>query len=659
MIGRVVRRLLRPWRRAAALRRAASEHHAFPPVTGALRRHLDTLPFSVFVPQAEALRALLPLYLEHRFDLLGSGWVHLAHGERYAGFGPHRYGPGAALAPDWRDGGHALPGHRARTRALLAMLSPGYIPIDWQVDFKSGWRWDIRALGTASPIGHKPGVDIKLPWELARLQHLPALAGGFALGGQPGFAAAHTYADEFRDLVLDFIAANPAGLGVNWACAMDVAIRGANLALGGDLMRAAGATFEPAFEAALVSSLLAHGRFVRAHLEWHGGKRANHYLADIAGLAFIAAYLPQNAETAGWLDFAARELEREILFQFLPDGAGFEGSTAYHGLSGELAVFAAALLAGEGKMLSAESQARLAGALRFSRAITKPDGDIVQIGDNDSGHFFKLTPLVNPLGLEEKHLDQQRFQNAAAALLGQGGVSLEAVVVTALARGTIFSAAAPVRAPLPRAVAPSSARRCVRVTLPAHLGALQTAAFPDFGVYIWRGGNSFIALRCGPAAHDAHGAHAHNDQLSLELFLEGMAWTSDPGSFVYTPDLKARDAYRKVSAHFAPRGDREPGDLSAGPFRLKDRANARMHVFTPGEFLGSHDGFGETVFRRVLLEGGRIVIEDLYGGSQPGPGTVLEEHAPQTPVELAALWELSLPFSPGYGVAERAAMRSR
>ncbi len=84
-----------------------------------------------------------------------------------------------------------LPGSsRPDVRALLAMLSPDYAPLDWQVDFKSGWRWDETALGVTSPIGHKPGVDIKVPWELARLQHLPALAGGFALGGQPGFMEA-------------------------------------------------------------------------------------------------------------------------------------------------------------------------------------------------------------------------------------------------------------------------------------------------------------------------------------------------------------------------------------------------------------------------------------------------------------------------------------
>lgn len=247
MIGRIARRLLRPLRHAAAGRRAATLSHAFPAIDGPLRRHLGTLSPAAFAPEAHALQKLLPLYLEHRFNLLGSGWVRVAHGETYAGFGPHHYGPSPTLPRDWRGAGHALPAHRNNTRALLAMLSPGYVPIDWQVDFKSGWRWDPTTLGVTSPIGHKPGVDIKVPWELARLQHLLTLAAGFALGGQLGFAAAQAYAREFRDQVLDFIAFNPAGLGVNWACAMDVAIRAANLALGWDLMRAAGMQFDLGF----------------------------------------------------------------------------------------------------------------------------------------------------------------------------------------------------------------------------------------------------------------------------------------------------------------------------------------------------------------------------------------------------------------------------
>ncbi len=354
-------------------------------------------------------------------------------------------------------------------------------------------------------------------------------------------------------------------------------------------------------------------------------------------------------------------MDNEIRFQFLPDGAGFEGATAYHGLSGELAVFAAALLAGEGKPISQEAQARLAGALAFSRAITKPDHTIVQVGDNDSGHFFKLTPLAEPMGLEECHLDQRRFQSAAAALLGEGGASLEAVVVTELVRGRVSF-------PLPR-----HRQRPAATPLHAVAGANAACASQSrrgraqwrrrpfrISVFIYgAGSDSLRRMRCGPAAYDAHGAHAHNDQLCIELFLGGIAWTRDPGSFVYTPDLKARDAYRSGSAHFAPRGPREPGDFSAGPFRLKDHAHARMHAFNAREFLGAHDGFGETVFRRLRLETDGVVIEDLYGGSETGPATRIEDLAPPSPAALGALWNLTLPFSPGYGVQERAAIRSR
>ena len=244
MIGRIARRLLRPLRHAAAARRAKTAEHAFPPAPGPLVRQLGTLERALWQDQSETLSKLLPLYLEHHFDLLGSGWVKVAHGARFAGFGSHRYGPGAALPPDWRRAlvEQAWPQHRQSVQRLLNQIQGDYTPLDWQVDFRSGWRWDATALGVTSPIGHKPGVDIKLPWELARLQHLPALAGGYALGGQRGFGAAESYAREFQNQILDFSAANPAGWGVNWACAMDVAIRAANMALAWDLFRAAGAS---------------------------------------------------------------------------------------------------------------------------------------------------------------------------------------------------------------------------------------------------------------------------------------------------------------------------------------------------------------------------------------------------------------------------------
>ena len=51
-----------------------------------------------------------------------------------------------------------------------------YEPIDWQVDFKSGYRWSEKTYYKFIKYGHKLGVDIKVPWELSRMQYLIQLA---------------------------------------------------------------------------------------------------------------------------------------------------------------------------------------------------------------------------------------------------------------------------------------------------------------------------------------------------------------------------------------------------------------------------------------------------------------------------------------------------
>jgi hypothetical protein len=181
------------------------------------------------------------------------------------------------------------------------------------------------------------------------------------------------------------------------------------------------------------------------------------------------------------------------------------------------------------------------------------------------------------------------------------------------------------------------------------LTEMQPLAYGDFGLFIWRNGRAFVSVRCGPIGQNGNGGHAHNDQLAVEIEIDGVAWARDPGTFVYTPDLAARNAYRSALAHFVPRhGDAEPARMLA-PFKLEDRARAHAVRFDNGEFLGVHHGFGVPVWRRVRLEPGQLVIEDCLGGACIGEGTPVVEHVPADPAALAALWRLELPFSPGYG----------
>ena len=113
-------------------------------------------------------------------------------------------------------------------------------------------------------------------------------------------------------------------------------------------------------------------------------------------------------------------------------------------------------------------------------------------------------------------------------------------------------------------------------------------AYPDFGVFVYRTKRMFLAIRCGSIGQDGVGGHAHNDQLSIELNVDGEDWIADPGTYLYTPIPELRDEYRSVRAHFAPRmGGREPGRMDPGLFRLGDEAEGKCVYFHEDGFIGS------------------------------------------------------------------------
>jgi hypothetical protein len=253
--------------------------------------------------------------------------------------------------------------------------------IDWQRDFKSGRRWadvHISRVPTVLP----DDSDIKVPWELARCQHLPLLSAAHRISGDPRFL------EELGAQLTSFTLANPVEFGAPWSCTMDVAIRAANwVAALCMAMPAAGqaAWLEPA-----LASLLLHCRFIRGHLEW-AEVRGNHYLSDVVGLLVACAPFSAGAEGRAWALWATRELEREMTHQVRRDGCDHEASISYHRLVGELFLCgtqaADALCPGT---LSDGYRERLKLMLQFVSDYTRPDGLAPQIGDADDGRFLPL-----------------------------------------------------------------------------------------------------------------------------------------------------------------------------------------------------------------------------------------------------------------------------
>ncbi len=104
--------------------------------------------------------------LAHRFDLLGSGPTVVAHGTQCQGVDGHVYPASEVLNADakgsWlRD--RINRSNLKESQRVWKLIDPNYVPIDWQLDFKSGYRWREDTWYRDIQFGKLPGVDVKVP----------------------------------------------------------------------------------------------------------------------------------------------------------------------------------------------------------------------------------------------------------------------------------------------------------------------------------------------------------------------------------------------------------------------------------------------------------------------------------------------------------------
>ena len=501
-------------------------------------------------------------------------------------------------------------------RDLPVAAASSYQSIDWHRDFLSGYRWNPEEFYLDVRVAPVAGADIKVPRELSRFQHIGALAGGpLEQGGI-----------EFLLQVLDWIDANPVRRGVNWACAMDVALRVVNWIWGLRLFEPVVAAYPEAL-GEISRSVYLHGRHIERNLEYYEECTGNHYLSNVAGLLYIGAAYPEFPESDRWTLFALQELVSEMGREVYVDGAAHEASTHYHRLVAELFVSCAALaerlpaarrarlmrvnrskhpvlprlrapeesglvLAAQGPVLPRAFYDRLARMAEFTAALTKPNGLVPQFGDNDSARVHKLLPSSHEDVRDHRHLvatigellgrdDLQGFGQPAAD---------EAMLVAGGLRGAVAA---------PRPHVPPSC---------------DTALFPVAGIAIVRRGNAYLAVTCGPNGQGGRGGHGHNDKLSFELNVEGCDIVVDGGCPVYTADAETRNRFRATAAHstIAVTGREQdawpPGP--AGLFRLPERSRPQLAIEPDGTVSGQHTGYGAPHRRLFRLLCNRLDIED-------------------------------------------------
>jgi hypothetical protein len=476
--------------------------------------------------------------------------------------------------------------------------------LPWHADFVSGYAWDrssyFKDLVPRLEAEFGRGRDVKIPWELSRAQHLPALGQAFWITGDSRFYQA------FRAQVTDWIAANRAPFGVNWACPMDAAIRAVNWIWAWALFRPEIAS-DPPFASLLLRSLFTHGRYLAANPENGGPVTSNHYLADLLGLLFLGVLFRGSPEADVWKGTAIAEIVRESERQTLPDGVDYEASTAYHRLKTEMWLTALLLLERSGFAFPA-LKARVRAMAEYTAHYTKPDGLAPQIGDNDDGR-------LQILGDYDADRRDHRHLLAVAGL--------------ALGDPALFALAGPRWEEALWFFGPRRLREALRAAAPAvRRVAVTGRLFPHGGTAVLRHGDLYAILDAGPVGLQGLGAHAHNDTLSFEMQAGGRDLIVDPGTGCYTRDLGVRRRFRATAAHNTVRVDAEeinplperpfelPGADAPAVLRFVSRAGFDLVEAEHGGYLRLPDPVRH---RRLLLlnkRTRRFVLEDHLIGKE-------------------------------------------
>lgn len=412
--------------------------------------------------------------------------------------------------------------------------------LDWHRDFKSGKGWDPETFHLDLAIVRGDGSDVKIPWELSRFQHLLVLAQACLLAPHlleedEAAEIGRRCASEVASQIDDWMARNPRGLGVNWSCTMDVAIRAFNwLACLAMLRRSA--ELDDRFLSRVLRALWVHGRHIRRNLEaGEDGLTTNHYLSDVVGLYAVGCAVPELREAAGWRAFARQALVAEIDRQILPDGVDFERSIPYHRLVTELVLHGALLARGAGEPLPAAALERLALMLEFIASYTRPDGSAPQWGDNDDGRLLPFQGYATHRPHDHRHL-----LALGGRLLGRPDL------VAAAGDRTVDASWLLDAAGQAEAVAPIASSR----------------AFPAAAYFVMRDRDLHLAVPCGPVGTRGLGSHSHNDLFAPCVWAGGREWLTDPGTGCYSPDTALRNRLRATAAH----GTLQLGSREQNPF---------------------------------------------------------------------------------------------
>lgn len=382
--------------------------------------------------------------------------------------------------------------------------------VDWYFSGQDNIRWPDWHY---SKINYRPGNpygDVRINWELNRLQFLPVMA----------------VTDEYlaKNILEDWMAKNPFAHGPAYLSSMEVALRWLSVYWTACLFKQ---PIEKHLEADLTGLAVASGKFIESRLSTHSSA-GNHLIVEAVGLFWTGKALEGSGAGNQWIKKARNILTEQVPRQINPDGTNQEQSFWYLGFV--LAALFYYLLLEDRSRVPSGIRDRVEKMLEFVDDMTLPDGSFPDYGDRDDGFTFRIrgdydeSPFPCLLNLGSLFFNRPEWRRETlhskdclafwsdknedgAPVSGAGDLQLESA------------------------------------------GQPRIKIYNDGGMTSMKRGNGNLLFRHAPLGLGNTCGHGHADALSILFYWKNIPVLIDLGSGQYNGDQNIRNFFRSTIAH--------------------------------------------------------------------------------------------------------------
>jgi hypothetical protein len=389
--------------------------------------------------------------------------------------------------------------------------------INWHRDYASGKNTPCSYSGHLDYRDHKKVGDVKIIWELSRMQHLTRLAQAWCYTGD------ECYASKIVEQISDWIISNPWMMGINWTSPMECALRVITWTWSFHLIRNWDGLNDK-FCQLLIISIHQHLKTIDSTYSLYSSAN-NHLIAEASGVYLASAYWNGLKRAETWKKRAKSHLINECLRQNSSDGVNHEHTFAYTIFVWELLLLPALMGRELGDCFPEEYWIRLESVAEFMSWVSDSKGNTPNIGDQDDGKAINLScevnnPIIDMLSISGIAFNRPEFSHWANTEINEKA-------------SWIFGK--------------------YTIDKPKKVTKRRSRSFSEGGYHVMRTGDGtdqeiLLLLDVAPNGDVITGVHGHADALSICLALSGQPFLIDPGTYSYL-DTPLRYFFRATSQH--------------------------------------------------------------------------------------------------------------